>query len=60
MSFSKTKIIASIAVVGTVAAVVALAGFNSNQSSTKLSGGNRLLQAAVDASDKSAEDVTAF
>jgi len=58
MSFSKTKIIASIAVVGTVAAVVALTGFNSNQSSAKL--GNRLLQAALDASDKSAEDVAAF
>jgi hypothetical protein len=61
MTFNKTNIIASIAVVGTVAAVAALVGINSSQtSSLKLSGGNRLLQAAVDTSDKSAEDIAAF
>jgi hypothetical protein len=60
MSFTtKSKIFASIAVVGTVAAVAALVGVNSNSQASKF-GGNRLLQAAVDSSNKSAEDVAAF
>ena len=57
---TKSKIMASIAVVGTVAVVAALVGVNTNNVSSSRSGGNRLLQSAISSSDKSAEDVAAF
>jgi len=57
---NKSKIIATIAVVGTVAVVAALVGVNTNTSSSSRFGGNRLLQAAIVSSDKSSEDVASF